>query len=225
MNNGDYCNRREAKEILKVSDSTLRNYYKANKITVVSTGTGQFRYYKPSLYKLVGINLPIETQKKSAVCYARVSSKKQSNDLERQLQFFREKYPNHELVYDIASGLNWDRKGLRSILERTMSGGISEVIIAHRDRLCRFGFELLEFIFKKNDVQLYVLNKTTSDETTDLSEDIMSIIHVYSCRQMDTGRYSKETKDTNGGETNSSLSQPETIESDENMVPYSESSL
>ena len=131
------------------------------------------------------------------VCYARVSSKKQMDDLDRQKDFFRCNYPNHIVVSDVASGINWKRKGLLSLLESSMRGDISEVVVAHRDRLSRFAFELLEWIFRKNGVELVVLNRNDNQsEEQELSDDVMSIIHVYSCRKNGKRRYKTNQKNT-----------------------------
>jgi predicted site-specific integrase-resolvase len=119
------------------------------------------------------------------------------DDLERQKDFFRHNYPDHELVTDIGSGINWKRKGLQTILDKGLSGDISEVVVAHRDRLCRFAFDLIEGILEKKGVKLIVLDRETEQsENKELADDILSIIHVYSCRQMGRRRY-KVQKDIN----------------------------
>ena len=99
------------------------------------------------------------------------------------------------MVSDIGSGINWKRKGLQTILERSMRGDIKEVVVAHRDRLCRFGYELIEFILDKSGVKLVVHNEENAkSESQELAEDIMSIVHVYSCRQMGKRRYQKNIR-------------------------------
>ena len=113
------------------------------------------------------------------------------DDLERQKCYFKSRYPDHKLVTDIGSGLNWKRKGLKTILDLAMQGNISEVVVAHRDRLCRFAFELLEWILLRCEVQLVVLNGPKGQSSdSELADDILSIVHVYSCRQMGKRRYS-----------------------------------
>ena len=98
------------------------------------------------------------------------------DELERQKRFFQLKYPSYELVADIGSGLNWKRKGLQTLLERAMCRDIEEIVVAHKDRLCRFAYEL---------VKLVVLNKSDQESSSqELVEDIMSIIHVYSCTEI-----------------------------------------
>jgi predicted site-specific integrase-resolvase len=112
------------------------------------------------------------------------------------MSFFRQQFPDHVLVSDVASGINWKRKDLKTLLEQSLSGSISEIVVAHRDRLCRFAFELLEFIFQLNDTRLVVLDQETNQSSDrELADDILSIVHVYSCRSMGKRRY-KDKKGT-----------------------------
>jgi predicted site-specific integrase-resolvase len=98
------------------------------------------------------------------------------------------------LVADIGSGINWKRKGFKTLLEQSMQRKISQIVVAHRDR---FAFELLESIFKINGVELLVLDEETHQSSqSELADDILSIIHIYSCRAMGKRRYdSKKNKD------------------------------
>ncbi len=131
------------------------------------------------------------------IIYCRISSKKQSDDLERQIEYCRSKFPDHELLSDIASGINFKRKNLQAILERAMQGNLKEVVVAHKDRLCRFGFDLIESIFKLTNTKLIVLNQdnecTKPSTEQELAEDLLSIVHIYSCRQMGKRRYIQKT--------------------------------
>jgi predicted site-specific integrase-resolvase len=118
-------------------------------------------------------------EKRKSVVYARVSSSHQKEDLDRQLQRLRFEYPNHEMFSDIGSGLNWHRKGLRAILEGVYNNNIGEVVVTYRDRLCRFGFELLEWIFEKHRVKLVVLDSMPEENAEhgagELAEDLLAI--------------------------------------------------
>jgi predicted site-specific integrase-resolvase len=128
------------------------------------------------------------------------------DDLDRQKHFFTTNFPNHILVTDVGSGINWQRKGLQTILGFAMQRDISEIVVAHRDRLCRFAFELLEWIFHKNGVQLIVLNQD-KDQSPDkeLVDDVLSIIHVYSCRKNGQRRYTKSKKDSSLSNTSTEI--------------------
>lgn len=186
----EYLSTKETRKILGVTTPTLRRWAEAGKVRFRKTPNDTMLYNKKDIFDIAGKSLPVKTQRK--IVYCRVSSRKQMDDLERQKNFFKSKYPDYDVVSDIGSGLNWKRTGLKTILESAMSGDVSEVVVAHRDRLCRFGFELIEFIFEKNNVKLTVLNSDDREVSIDeeLSDDIMSIIHVYSCRKMGRRRYS-----------------------------------
>lgn len=196
----EYFSTKETREILRISSSTLRNWDKEGKINTIKDIHGRRMYDKQDVLRYIGKSFPFKEKKKIAYC--RVSSKKQMEDLERQKNFFNDKYPYYELVTDIGSGINWNRKGFKTILEQSMSGDVQEVVVAHRDRLCRFAFELVEFILNKNNVKLTVLDENTNSKhphgkssDTELADDILSIIHVYSCRQMGKRRYSNKNKE------------------------------
>lgn len=190
---------KEARRLTGVTTATLRRWAETNKVRFSESPTKRKLYNKQDILAIINRTKIQKPEKKRKVAYCRVSSKKQSDDLDRQKEFFKLKYPEYDVVEDVGSGINWNRKGLQTILEQAMSGTIEEIVVAHRDRLCRFAFELLEFIFKKNGVKLTVLNSNSSENGIDseLSDDIMSIVHVYSCRQMGRRRYTKNTNKTN----------------------------
>ncbi len=124
---------------------------------------------------------------KEKLCYCRVSSPGQRDDLERQIQSMRSMFPNHRIVSDVGSGINFKRKGLRTILERSSKGLVEEVVVAYRDRLCRFAFELLQWVFHCHGVKLVVCNETldaqgSANKHSELTEDLLAIINVFSCR-------------------------------------------
>ena len=191
----EFVSNKTATQLLDVTSQTLRKWDKEGKIGVIRNPSNTRMYSLEDIHNILGWDT--SPKKKPKVAYCRVSSKKQVDDLERQKNLFKSKYPDHELVTDIGSGINWKRKGLQTILERAMSGELEQVVVAHRDRLCRFAFELIEWIFKKNQVKLLVLDQEEGKNTeVELADDILSIIHVYSCRKMGRRRYSnKKDKD------------------------------
>ena len=113
---------------------------------------------------------------KRGYVYARVSSIKQRPDLDRQITDLQQAYPQHVLVKDIASGVNFKRQGLRTLLERALAGMVSEVVVMHRDRLARLGYDLLEFIFSKVGVRLVVHSRDEGvEEERDLADDLLAV--------------------------------------------------
>lgn len=189
MNGETYISPKKAREMLGVTNDTLRNWDKKNRIRVSRGPSGRRMYNLEDINRV--INGSSNAKEKRKICYARVSSKKQMDDLNRQENLFKHKYPHHILVTDVGSGINWKRKGLWSILEQSMSREIEEVVVAHRDRLSRFGFDLFKGILERNGTKLVVLDdETGKSPEQELSDDVLAILHVYSCKRMGTRRYS-----------------------------------
>jgi predicted site-specific integrase-resolvase len=112
-----------------------------------------------------------------------VSSHGQKEDLERQIEYFSTKFPNHIIIKDIGSGLNFKRKGFNSILDFAIKGDIQEVVVTHKDRLCRFGFELIERIITEySNGKIVVLNQKKTSPEKELVDDLISVVTVFSSR-------------------------------------------
>lgn len=114
--------------------------------------------------------------------YARVSTRKQRDYLETQIQGLKSKYPSAVVFRDCASGLNFRRKGLLSLLQQVLEGRVRVVHLAYRDRLCRFAYDLLERIFKHFNTEITVEAHDASTPENELAEDVLSIITVFSAR-------------------------------------------
>jgi predicted site-specific integrase-resolvase len=115
--------------------------------------------------------------------YARVSTRKQLDDLESQIRTLTTKYPDHVVFRDCASGLNFKRKGLLSLLQLAFEGRLRLVRIAHRDRLCRFAFDLLEYVFLKHGTKIHVeASDLPSSAESELAEDVLAVITVFGAR-------------------------------------------
>lgn len=172
---------------LNVSTETLRLWADQGKIKSTKTPGGHRRY-------LYGDQN--SSQEKLRFIYARVSSKKQQSDLTRQIDFLQKKYPDYKTISDIGSGINFHRKGLIKILEALFNGSLEEVVVAHKDRLCRYGFDLFEFLFKHFSATLTVVHNTDSEsENDELAEDLLSIVTVFTARFHGRKKYSKSEKD------------------------------
>jgi predicted site-specific integrase-resolvase len=186
-----YLSAHQATKKIGVSSDTLRRWHKQGKITAKTSPSGIHLYDVSSLFpELTSKNAGITSASASAsttptpkgYLYARVSSVKQKGDLERQKELLLSRFPTYELLSDIGSGVNFKRPGLKTLLERASRGIVSEVVVTHRDRLCRFAFDLLQHIFSLHSAKLMVLfNESTSDEQ-ELTEDILAINTVFICR-------------------------------------------
>lgn len=181
-----YITSKNACEHFGIHMNTLRKWADEGKIAHIRSPSGQ------RLYDVSSVGKKIDTRTK--ICYARVSSASQKEDLERQVLFLKQKYPDYEVVTDVGSGLNFKRKGFRRVLESVLSNSVSEIVVAHRDRLCRFGFELVQWICDKSDTKLVVLEQTSLSPTEELTKDLLSIIHVFSCRLYGLRKYSSSIK-------------------------------
>ena len=124
-----------------------------------------------------------ELRNRTDVCYARVSTRKQLDDLKSQGERLQQRHPGARLITDCGSGLNFKRKGLQTILELATQGALRYVYVAHRDRLCRFAFDLIEFILHKHGAQIVVdeHDADTSPES-ELVEDVLAVVTVFGAR-------------------------------------------
>ena len=178
-----YLPGRKAAEILGLHQNTLREYADSGKISCIRTESGQRRYDVDSYLRGV--------QPARTVCYCRVSSFKPRDDLQRPVAWMGERYPDAEIIQDIGGGLNWKRKGLVSLLERLHRGNKLCIVVAHRDRLARFGFEVLQWLAEANGGEVVVLGNADHSPEQELTEDILAILHTFSCRLHGLRRYSK----------------------------------
>ena len=172
---------RKAAERLGLHPQTLRRYAAEGKIPFYRNAGGQ-RLYDVDTY-LRGTSEP------EVICYCRVSSAQQRGDLNRQVAQMRELYPDAAIVTDVAGGLNWQRRGLVSILERLHRGDKLTLVVAHRDRLARFGFELIEWLVEQNGGSVVVLKQSDGSTESELTEDLLAILDTFSCRMHGLRRY------------------------------------
>ncbi len=178
-----YLPSRKAAERLGLHPQTLRRYARQGKIPFYRNFGGQ-RLYDVDTF-LRGQTDP------ETVCYCRVSSAKQRGDLQRQVAQMWELYPTAQIVTDVAGGLNWKRKGLLSILERLRHGDKLQIVVAHRDGLARFGFELIQWLVQQNGVSVVVLNQPDASPESELTGDLLAILHSFSCRMHGLRRYQR----------------------------------
>jgi len=173
-----YVNRRELIKTLNIHYHTVYNLVKNNKIETIKVGN----ISKYNLEKYIADNKKtIDKIIKKKICYCRVSSKKQNSDLERQIKLMQINYPNHIIISDIGSGLNFKRKGLEEIIDMAIKGEIEEVVITYKDRSARFGYDLIEMILNKySNAKITIINQNKyQTENEELVKDIISIMNVY----------------------------------------------
>ncbi|GAB1538669.1 IS607-like element ISTko1 family transposase [Scytonema sp. NUACC21] len=183
-----YVPPRVAAQRLGVCSKTLERWEKEGKIKAYRTQGGQRRYDIDSI-------INIRPSDKPTVLYARVSSHSQKSELERQIEFLISNYPGCEVIKDIGSGLNFKRKGLLALLERVLSGDIGMVVVANKDRLCRFGFDLIAWLAERSGCKVLVLNNNILSPEREMLEDVLAIIHVFSCKLYGLKKYKQKIKE------------------------------
>jgi len=183
-----YLPSRKAAKIIGVHPNTLRKWADSGEIKHIKTASGQ-RKYDVSDY--LGKNRELQT-----VCYCRVSSYKQKDDLQRQIEYMQNRFPEAKIIKDIGSGINFKRKGLKAILERAINGDKLRLVSAHKDRIARFGFDLIKWIIEKSDGELLVLNESDLSPEQELTQDLLTILHVFSCRMHGLRSYKNEISKT-----------------------------
>ena len=168
-----YVSTSKAAELTGLHPNTLRKY----------ADEGKIRYYRlPNGDRRFDVSDWEPESVVTTVCYARVSQPKQKEDLQRQREYLLSKYPGSECLSDIGSGLNYKRKGFRRILERAIRGEKLRVVVTYRDRLVRFGFDLIEHIVSMSGGEIVVLNKLDSSPESELVGDLTAIVTVFSSR-------------------------------------------
>lgn len=183
-----------------VTALTLSHWADKGLIQQRHTPTGKCLYLASEVHRIIsGGTATSPESSKINIIYARVSTAKQRDDLERQTSFLRERYPTHTLIADIGSGINWNRRGLQSILDQCLNKSIGEVVVAHRDRLCRIAFGLLETIIQKAGGSIVVLDSNDHSPQQELTEDLCSIIHVFSCRLNGKRKYTVDGESVKAG--------------------------
>jgi len=197
----EYLSGSKAAKILGVHQRTLYNWDENKKIDTIRTPGGK-RLYNVKKYLATSEknNEFIETDiinlsNKEKIIYARVSTMSQKDDLVRQIEYLKKHYPEHKLITDIGSGINLNRRGLRRIIDMAIIGKIEEVVIVHKDRLCRFGYELIEDLLHKysnGKIKIIIIEKKEDKEPREeLVEDVLQIMNIFVAKMNGLRKYNK----------------------------------
>ena len=179
-----YYSINEFSKILGVSAQTLRNWDKNGKLHPHHTSTNGYRYYShEQLNQVMNITPNLN---RITIGYCRVSSHKQKDDLERQIEnvklYLTAKGQPFEIISDIGSGINYKKKGLQELIRRITLNQVEKVVVLYKDRLLRFGFDLIEYIARLYNCEIEVIDNTEKTEQQELVEDLVQIITVFSCK-------------------------------------------
>ena len=180
-------------QIYGISTSTLRNWANKDKIRCVRIQNNGKRFYDISDVERELGAVSTGDKEKKCVCYGRVSSAHQKTSLERQVADLRAAYPSYDIITDIGSGINWNRKGFHTILEYALQGTLGEVVVTNRDRLCRFAYPLVQHVFEHGGARIVVLdqpdeasadgaNSADASGFNELAEDLLAITTIFTAR-------------------------------------------
>ncbi|EDT72019.1 IS607 family transposase [Clostridium perfringens] len=189
---------KEFAELLNISIITLQRWDNDGKLKAFRTTTNR-RYYTYEQYlEYTGIHK--ETDSRKIVIYTRVSTSNQKDDLKNQVEFLRQ-YANakgiivDEVIEDYGSGLNYNRKKWNRLIDSCMTNEISTIIITHKDRFIRFGYDWFESFLAKFNVEIIVVNNESLSPQEELVQDIISILHIFSCRIYGLRKYKKKIRE------------------------------
>ena len=169
---------------LGVSIQTLRNWDKEGKLKPTYVTENGYRYYSEDLLNKFRNIKKVNKIKKKNILYARVSTKNQKDELNRQIdnlkQYAYSKGYSFEIITDIGSGINYKKEGLLKMINLVECGEVDRIIVLYKDRLIRFGYDLIEYICKLNDTKIEIVDNSTISKEQELTEDLIQIITVFS---------------------------------------------
>jgi predicted site-specific integrase-resolvase len=176
---------KDVSQIINVTVRTLQEWDRTGKLKAKRTPTTNRRYYtQEQINEYLGKKNRISDK---IVIYARVSSNSQKPDLISQVEFLKQ-YANakgyivDEVITEIGGGLNYERNKWNDLLKRIDEKRISKVIISHKDRFIRFGYEWFERFIESNGCHIEVVNNEVTSPQEEMIQDLVSIIHCFSCR-------------------------------------------
>lgn len=180
----DYMSIKKFAEAVGVTEQTLRNWDKSGQFKPAYRSNSGYRYYsKEQVARLTGIFNKESTPEKSVIGYCRVSTRKQSDNLDRQIdcvkQYCLARGYQYKIVSDIGSGISYNKKGLQDLLRAVVNNEVSKIVVMYKDRLVRFGFELIETVCNYHNVEIEIIDLTEQSDQEELIEDLVQIITVF----------------------------------------------
>ncbi|ARF07992.1 resolvase [Catovirus CTV1] len=198
---------KEASRILGVHQRTLYQWEEKGKIDTIRTPGGKRLYNVEKYLREQGLTIEenndvydtdldaLDKKKgKLRISYARVSSRGQKDDLERQKRLIKEKYPDHILIEDMGSGMNFNKRGLRKIIKLAIEGRVEELVVAYKDRLTRVGYELIEDLIKEySGGRITIIEKKDELEPEEsLVYDVLQIMNIFVAKMNGLRKYRKK---------------------------------
>lgn len=183
-------------KMIGVTPTTLRRYHKIGSLIPSYISAGGTRYYSTDQLKQFTVN---KQDKKMVVGYCRVSTPSQKDDLQAQIEnvktYMISKGYEFEIIQDIGSGINYKKKGLQLLIDKICNQEVSTVVILYKDRLVRFGYELIEYLCGVNNIDIEIIDNTERFEEQEFTDDLIQIItRLYGQRSNRTKRLIDEVK-------------------------------
>lgn len=176
----------EFSKLIGKNSQTLREWDKKDLFKPHHVAPTGYRYYsQEQLNHFLGIK-GVETKNKKVIGYCRVSSHKQKDDLERQIEnvkmYMIAKGYQFDVITDIGSGINYNKKGFNQLIDMITNSEVEKIAILYKDRLLRFGFEIIENLCNKYGTIIEIIDNTEKTGEQELVEDLIQIVTVFSCR-------------------------------------------
>lgn len=194
MTEMEYYKLQEAVKLTGLCAMTIQRYAKSGKIDSIVFPSGR-KHYDISTLIPESVNKKLIENKiiKRNVCYCRVSTYGQKKNLENQIKYMKEKYPDYEIISDVGSGINFKRRGIKKLIKYAIAGELEILVVAYKDRLCRIGYDLLEHIMTTYSDTKIIIDTDKEEETVndEMSKDIIEIITVYSAKIHGMRNYKK----------------------------------
>ena len=186
----------EAAEYIRRHPKTLERYDNEGVLKAHRTKTNRRYYTQSQLDDFLNRDGREDETNKKIVAYARVSSNHQKNDLKNQLSFIRNNTNAKGLILDeelsdIGSGLNYKRYNWNKLLDQVDQNQVKQIYITYKDRFVRFGFDWFDSFCKKHGCEIIVLNNVDTSPEQEVANDLISVIHVFSCRVYGLRKYKK----------------------------------
>lgn len=180
-------------KIVGLTPTTLRRMHDSGELIPCHISKGGTRYYSTDQLELFINNNQGE---KKVIGYCRVSTPSQKDDLKTQVEnvktYMYAKGYQFEIIEDIGSGINYKKKGLQELLSKISNHEISKIVVLYKDRLVRFGYEMIEYLCQINGVEIEIIDNTEQNKEQELTDDLIQIITVFANRLY--GQRSKKTK-------------------------------
>lgn len=190
---------KDVAKILNVTVRTLQSWDRQGLLPALRTPAGRRWYSEEQINKFLN-KKNSQNSEKINIAYSRVSTRQQKNELENQENFIKNYVNGNGMIIgkyfsDIGSGLNYKRENFLKMIELVMERKVDKIFVTYKDRVVRFGFDFVEWLCQRFGTEIVVLNDKNTSPENELVNDLISIIHVFSCRIYGLRKYKKTIKE------------------------------